>query len=158
MRTLWWLTTTLLLMSLSPGCRRQTPELVPTSEPQPLMTYQNPSPPFGLEVRMYAPGNLLFQVENLLQNFSLTELPEVTSPTGRIVQARPLGAEGISFNVLLPGDAYVRSENDIRIPWVLSEKGPGGFLRSQGEILVDIAATANAKYFVRSVTYQPASD
>jgi len=122
------------------------------------MTYQNSSPRFSLRVLMYAPGNLLFQVENLLQDFSLTGLPEITSPTGRIVQARFVGQEQIEFNVLLPGDAYVRSPNDVTIPWVLAEKGPGGFLRSEGEILVDITSSPDTKYFVRAVRYRPVGE
>ena len=158
MRTLCRLAFGLSLLSLNLGCLRQKAELVPTSEVQPLMTYENSSPRFSLKVLMYAPGNLLFQVENLLPDFSLTGLPEITSPTGRIVQARLIGQEAIEFNVLLPGDGYVHSPNDVKIPWVLAEKGPGGFLRSEGEILVDIASTAHTKYFVRAVRCRPVGE
>jgi len=158
MRTLSRLTCIAVGLGLSTGCVRPKTELVPTSEVQALMTYQNSSPRFSLRVSMYAPGNLLFQATNLLPHFSLAGLPKITSPTGRILQARLVGQEEIEFNLLLPGDDYLRSRNDVRIPWVLVEKGPGAFLRSEGEILVDISATADAKYFVRAVTYTPSGD
>lgn len=158
MRTVSRLTFALALVCSSTSCLRQKTELVPTSEAHPLMTYQNSAPRFSLKVLMYAPGNLLFQVENLLPDFTLRGLPEITSPVGRVLEARLLGQEGIEFNVLLPGDAYLHSQNDVTIPWVLTEKGPGGFLRSEGQIVVDIAATADTEYFVRAVSYQPAGD
>jgi len=158
MRTLCRLTFALVCFGLNAGCLRHRPELVPISEVQPLMTYQNASPRFSLKVSMYAPGNLLFRVENLLPDFTLAGLPEITSPTGRVIQARLVGQETTEFNLLLPGDHYLRSPNDVKIPWVLTEKGPGGFLRSEGEILVDIGATDDMRYFVRGVAYQPAGD
>jgi hypothetical protein len=122
------------------------------------MTYQNSSPRFRLKVFMYAPGNLLFQVENLIPEFHLAGLPEITSPTGRILQARLAGDEAVEFNLLLPGDAYVASETDVTIPWVLNEKGPGGFLRSEGEIIVDVARTSQTRHLVKSVNYRPLTD
>jgi len=158
LRTLSRLTFALALVCSSTSCLRQRTALVPTSEARPLMTYQNSSPRFSLEVLMYAPGNLLFRVENLLPDFTLTRLPEITSPTGRVLQARLLGEDGVEFNVLLPGDLYLHSKNDVTIPWVLAEKGPGAFLRSEGEILVDIAATPDAKYFVQAICYRPSGD
>lgn len=158
MKTVSRLALVVVLTGLSLGCLRQKTDLVVASEVQPLKTYQNASPAFCLTPFIHAPGNLLFQVENLLPDFSLSGLPEITSSTGRIVKARLLGEEGIEFNLLLPGDAYLRSRNDVRIPWVLVEKGPGGFLRSEGEIVLDVAASAEAKYFIQAVTYRRVSD
>jgi len=122
------------------------------------MTYQNSSPRFSLKAFMYAPGNLQFRVENLLSGFDLEALPDITSATGRIIQARLAEDNTIEFNLLLPDDAYVRSENDVTIPWALKEKGPGAFLRSEGQIRVDIASGPDMRYFVKAVTYVPASD
>lgn len=147
-----------VLLILSSACVQREPKLVPVSEIRPSMTYQNTSPRFRLKVFMYAPGNLLFQVENLIPEFHLAGLPEIASPTGRILQTRLAGEETIEFNLILPDDAYVRSANDVTIPWILNEKGPGGFLRSEGEILVDIARTLQASHLVKSVTYRPLTD
>jgi len=147
-----------LLAFLCSGCAEREPKLVPVSETQPLMTYQNSSPRFRLKVFMYAPGNLLFQVENLLPGFHLASLPEISSPTGRILLARLAGEETVEFNLILPDEAYVSSQSDLVIPWVLNEKGPGGFLRSEGEILVDVARTAETRHRVKSVSYRPTID
>lgn len=131
--------------------------LIPVSEAQPLMTYQNSSPRFRLKVFMYAPGNLQFQIENLLQGFRVAAAPEIASPTGRVLQSHFDGENVIEFNLVLPGEQYATSAPDVVIPWVLEEKGPDAFLRSDGEILVDIAATPKVKYIVQSVKYRPRS-
>jgi hypothetical protein len=156
MKRLRQLTFVPVSLALMTGCRDPQPKLVPISEVEPLMTYQNSSPRFSLKVFMYAPGNFVFQ--NLLPRFSLVGLPDITSPTGRVLQTRLLGREVIEFNLLLPGQEYRRSSNDLRIPWELAEKGPQGFLRSEGSIFVDITATADSEYFIREVRYQPASE
>jgi hypothetical protein len=147
-----------VLIAFSCGCQRQQPTLVPVSELKPLMTYQNSSPRFRLKVFMYAPGNLLFRVENLLAEFHLVQLPDLASATGRILQARLIGEESIEFNLILPDASYAESPNDVTIPWVLEEKGADAFLRSEGTILVNIGTSARAKYFVKSVTYEAGSD
>jgi hypothetical protein len=148
----------MLLLGCICGCGERAPKLVPVSLAQPLMTYQNSSPRFRLEVFMYAEGNLLFRAENLLEGFHLRELPDVTSETGRILQARRTDENTIEFNLLLPGEAYTQSPADVTIPWVLEEKGADAFLRSMGKIVVDVAMSRTAKYVVKSVEYVPATD
>jgi hypothetical protein len=147
-----------LLVGLGPGCSNHEPRLVPLSTVQPLMTYQNSSPRFSLKIFMYAPGNLVFRIENLLPDFQLRQLPTITTPSGRVVQATLVDANVVEFNLLLPDDAYTTTADDAIIPWMLDEKGPQAFLRSDGEILVDIAVAPRSKYFVRSVNYRPAAD
>jgi hypothetical protein len=147
----------LLAAVILEGCGRKgvpTRRLVPLSEAQPLMTYQNSSPRFRLHVFMYAPGNLQFRVENLLEGFCLPAAPKVTAPTGRVLQFHFDGENVIEFNVVLPGTLYQDSSPDVIIPWVLEEKGPDAFLRSDGEILVDIGSTEKIKYLVQSVAYR----
>jgi hypothetical protein len=144
----------ILSITLWCGCKQRQPLLVPVSEVQPLMTYQNSSPRFRLKVFMYAPGNLLVRVENLLEGFELLEVPDVTSPTGRILQARLPDQNTFEFNLILPDSDYTQSPNDVTIPWVLEEKGAAAFLRSEGNILMDISTSPSAKYFVKSVEYQ----
>ena len=140
------------------GCAQPQPELVPQSENQPMMTYLNSSPRFRLNVFMYAPGNLLFHLQNLLADFDLQGLPAVSSSTGRVLQPRFAEEGAIEFNLLLPDNSYTLSSEDVTVTWVLEEKGPGAFLRSEGKILVDVASSSQAAYFVKSVRYLPAAD
>jgi len=148
----------ILVIATYCGCQQRRSRLVPISHVKPLMTYQNSSPRFRLKVFMYAPGNLLFRVENLLTEFHLTELPDITSATGRILQSRLVGEESIEFNLVLPNASYLESPNDVTIPWVLEEKGADAFLRSEGNVLVDIATSPGAKYYVKSVRYECGTD
>ena len=131
-----------------------THRLVPLSEAKPLMTYQNSSPRFRLHVFMYAPGNLQFRVENLLEGFGLPAAPEIATTTGRVLQFHFDGENVIEFNVVFPGTEYQYASPDVTIPWVLEEKGPDAFLRSDGEIFVDIGSTEKIKYLVESVAYR----
>lgn len=144
--------------ALCPGCVRHAREETPAYPAEPLMAYENASPRFLLKVFAHAPGNMRFQIENLMQDFTLAGIPQITTPSGRITQARLSGDEGIEFNLLLPGDTYRRCPADVRVPWLLVERGPRAFLRSEGVILVDIAGTADAPYFVRTIAYEPARD
>ncbi len=147
-----------VLIAILCGCQERGPSLVPVSEAQPLMTYQNSSPRFSLKVFMYAPGNLLFRAESLLTGFRLVQIPDITSPTGRILQAHVIDENTFEFNLILPGSSYIDSPNDLIIPWILEEKGEDAFLRSEGNIYVDISTSPGAKYFVKSVTYQSGTD
>lgn len=147
----------ILLAIILEGCAPKsgpTRRLVPLSEAQPLMTYQNSSPRFRLHVFMYAPGNLQFRVENLLEDFRLPAGPEIASQTGRVLQFHFDGENIIEFNVVFPGTEYQYASPDVIIPWVLEEKGPDAFLRSDGDILVDIGSTEKIKYLVQSVAYR----
>jgi len=121
MRLLRKIALALACIAVSPGCLRHATEELRASPRQPLMTYENASPRFSVKVYANAPGNMRFHVQNLLRDFTLAGLPEIASPTGRIMQPRLLGKEAIEFNLLLPGDAYRRSPNDVTIPWVLIE-------------------------------------